>query len=166
MRYLLLLAALSVLFLAPLGSASAQELIGVSGFTATHGELSGAGTLGGVSGTVTSTVTAGDQDCANSCSGNWVMLVGSANFAGGTFTCSDTSCLYMGNVFTPTPTGFAISTVDSNVGTSIAAAIYRHGDWVNDVNTWAVRNPSAVASMNMSIADFVAHATADPQQSQ
>lgn len=45
-------------------------------------------------------------------------------------------------------------------------AIYQHGNWVNDGNAWAVRNPAAVASMNMSIADFVAHATADSQQSQ
>ncbi len=166
MRYWLLLAAVTIVFLVPLGSASAQELIGVSGFAATHGELSGAGTLGGISGTVTSTVTAGDPDCANSCSGNWVMVVGNANFSGGTFTCSAGSCLYMGNVFVPTPMGFAISTVDSNVGTNVAAAIYRHGMWVNDVNAWAIRNPSAIAAMNMSVADFVAHATADNQQSQ
>lgn len=166
MRSLLLLAAISVVFLVPLGSASAQELIGVSGFTATHGELSGAGTLGGVDGTITSTVVAGDQDCANSCSGNWVMVVGNANFSGGTFSCSAGACYYMGHVFVPAPTGFAISTIDSTVGTNIAAAIYRHGMWVNDVNAWAVRNPAIIAAMNMSIADFVAHATADSQQSQ
>ncbi len=111
-------------------------------------------------------MTAGDQDCANSCSGNWVMAVGSANFAGGTFTCGDTSCLYMGSVFVPIPTGFAISTIDSHVGTNLAAAIYRHGDWVNGVNAWAARNPAVIAGMNMSVADFVAHATADNQQSQ
>lgn len=46
------------------------------------------------------------------------------------------------------------------------AAIYHQGSWVNDVNAWAVRTPAAVASMSMSIADFVAHATADSQQSQ
>jgi hypothetical protein len=160
MRYLLL-AAILVVSLATAGSVSAQELIGVSGFTAAHGMLGGSGTLGGVDGAITSTVSAGDADCANSCSGNWVMVVGNANFAGGTFMCSAGSCLYMGNVAVATPTGFAISTIDSNVGTNIAAAIYRHGMWVNDVNAWAVAHPSVISAMNMSIADFVAHATAD-----
>ncbi|HEV2282841.1 MAG TPA: hypothetical protein VGX75_10705 [bacterium] len=160
MRYALL-AAILVIGLATAGSVSAQELIGVSGFTAAHGMLGGSGTLGGVDGSITSTVTAGDADCANSCSGNWTMIVGNANFAGGTFTCDDGSCLYLGNAAVATPTGFAISTVDSNVGTNIAAAIYRHGMWVNDVNAWAVTHPSVIAAMNMSVADFIAHATAD-----
>jgi len=160
MRYLLL-AAILVVSLASAGSVSAQELIGVSGFTAAHGMLAGSGTLGGVDGTITSTVTTGDADCANSCSGNWTMMVGSANFAGGTFTCDSGACLYMGNVAVGGSTGFSISTIDSNVGTNIAAAIYRHGQWVNDVNAWAVANPSVIAGMNMSVADFVAHATAD-----
>ena len=160
MRHLFL-AAILVVSLATAGSVSAQELIGVSGFTAAHGMLGGAGTLGGVDGAITSTVTTGDADCANSCSGNWVMVVGNANFAGGTFTCSAGSCLYMGNVAVASPTGFAISTIDSNVGTNVAAAIYRHGMWVNDVNAWAVAHPSVISAMNISIADFVAHATAD-----
>jgi hypothetical protein len=160
MRYLLLAAILVVSF-ATAGSVSAQELIGVSGFTATHGMLSGSGTLGGIDGTIASSVTAGDQDCANSCSGNWTMMVGSANFAGGTFSCADGTCLYMGNIAAANSTGFAISTIDSNIGTNIAAAIYRHGLWVNDVNAWANANPAVIAGMNMSVADFVAHATAD-----
>jgi|GEM_PF-3171145 len=165
MRYLLLAAILAVCVV-PAGSVSAQELIGVSGFTATHGMLSGPGTLGGIDGAITSNVTAGDTDCANSCSGDWTMTVGSANFAGGTFTCDSGSCLYMGNVAVSNSTGFAISTIDSNVGTNIAAAIYHHGDWVNDVNAWANANPTVVAGLNMSVADFVAHATADPGTSE
>ncbi|HEV2440066.1 MAG TPA: hypothetical protein VGX97_08390 [bacterium] len=165
MRYLLLAAILAVAF-TPAGSVSAQELIGVSGFTATHGMLAGSGTLGGVDGTITSNVTAGDTDCANSCSGAWTMTVGSANFAGGTFSCDSGSCLYMGSVAVSNSTGFAISTIDSNVGTNIAAAIYHHGDWVNDVNAWANANPTIVAGLNMSVADFVAHATADPGTSE
>lgn len=160
MRYLLLAAILVVGF-AFTGSVSAQELIGVSGFTAAHGELSGSGTLGGIDGTIASTVTTGDQDCAGSCGGTWSMTVGDANFAGGTFSCDTGTCLYMGNVNVPNSTGFAISTIDSNIGTNIAAAIYRHGQWVNDVDAWANANPAVIAGMNMSVADFVAHATAD-----
>lgn len=160
MRYLLLAAILVVSF-ATAGSVSAQELIGVSGFTATHGMLSGSGTLGGIDGTIMSSVTAGDQDCANSCGGNWTMTVSSANFAGGTFSCDGGTCLYMGNVAAPNSTGFAISTIDSTISTNIAAAIYRHGLWVNDVNAWANANPAVIAGLNMSVADFVAHATAD-----
>lgn len=160
MRYLLL-AALLVVSFAGAGSVSAQELIGVSGFTAARGMVSGPGTLGGIDGTIASNVTAGDPDCANSCSGDWTMTVGSANFAGGTFSCDSGTCLYMGNVAVANSTGFAISTIDSNIGTNIAAAIYHHGLWVNDVNAWANANPAVIAGLNMSVDDFVAHATAD-----
>ncbi len=160
MRYLLLAAILVVSF-ATAGSVSAQELIGVSGFTAAHGELSGSGTLGGVDGTIASTVTAGDSDCANSCSGAFTMTVGGAAFASGTFSCDNGTCLYIGKVNAADSTGFAISTIDSNIGTNIAAAIYKHSMWVTDVNAWANANPTVIAGLNMSIADFVSHATSD-----
>jgi len=160
MRYLLLAAILAVSF-GNAGTVSAQELIGVSGFTATNGELSGSGTLGGVDGTIASTVTAGDGDCANSCSGTFTMTVGGATFASGTFSCDSGTCLYLGKVNTPDATGFAISTIASNIGTNIAAAIYKHSMWVNDVSAWANANPTIIAGMNMSIGDFVSHATSD-----
>jgi hypothetical protein len=161
MRYVLL-AAILVVGLATAAGAQPADLIGISGFTVTNGQLSGTGTLGGVNGTITSTVANGD--CTADCNGNWVMMVGNANFAGGTFSCEQTQCLYMGSIMAPTPTGFAISTTTTSVATDVNAAIYRHGLWVNDVTSWANIHPDVLASLNMTQAQFIGNAASDNGQ--
>jgi hypothetical protein len=158
MRYLLLAALLVVGGLAT--TASAQEAIGVSDFTVgSDGQLSGTGTLGGVQGTMTSTVTAGD--CTTSCNGTWVMTVGSANFAGGTFTCDNSACIYMGSIAADSSTGFAISTISSPIGTEMAGSIYTHGMWVSDVTRWANLHADVISGLNMTVADFISNASND-----
>ena len=157
MRYLLL-AALLVVGLAT--TASAQDAIGISGFTVgSDGQLSGSGTLGGVQGTITSTVTSGD--CSTSCSGAWTMTVGSANFAGGTFTCDNGACLYTGNIAVDSSTRFAISTISDPIGTEMSGAIYTHASWETDVTRWANLNASVITGLNMTVADFISNATHD-----
>jgi hypothetical protein len=162
MRYLLL-AALLVFGLATVASAQA-ELIGVSGFTVTNGMLSGAGTLGGVNGTIVSTVNSGD--CTSTCNGTWIMVVNSMPFAGGTFACDNSSCMYTGHVMTANSTGFAISTTTTSLSTDVDAAIYQHALWVTDVTGWANAHPDVVAGMNMSTAQFISNASSDNQKGQ
>jgi hypothetical protein len=164
MRYVLLAALVVVFGLATSAGAQPADLIGVSGYTVTNGQLSGAGTVGGVSGTITSTVANGD--CTASCSGNWTMMVGSANFAGGTYTCDQGQCLYMGSIMAPDATGFAISTTTLSIGTDMDGAIYRHGLWVNDVTSWANIHPDVLAGLNMTQAQFISNAAADTGVSQ
>jgi hypothetical protein len=158
MRYMLL-AALLVFGFAAAASAQPADLVGVSGFTVTNGTLSGAGTLGGVNGTIVSTVNNGD--CTTSCSGTWIMVVNSMPFAGGNFSCSNSSCMYTGNVMTPGATAFAISTITTPVGTNVDAAISSHALWVNDVTGWANRHPDVIAGMNMSTSQFINNASSD-----
>lgn len=162
MRYLLL-AALLVFGLATVASAQA-ELIGISGFTVTNGTLNGAGTLGGVNGTIVSTINSGG--CTSSCKGTWVMVVNSMPFAGGTFSCDNSSCMYMGKVMTDHATGFVISTTSTHASTDVDAAIYQHTLWVNDVTAWANAHPTVIAGLNMSTADFISNASHDNQKGQ
>jgi hypothetical protein len=157
MRYLLL-AALLVFGVTTAASAQPADLVGVSGFTVTNGTLSGAGILGGVNGTIVSTVNNGD--CTSSCNGTWIMVVNSMPFAGGNFSCSTSSCVYMGNVMTPGATAFAISTT-TRIGTSVDAAISSHALWVNDVTGWANLHPAVIAGMNMSTSQFINNASSD-----
>jgi hypothetical protein len=159
MRYLLL-ATLLVFGLATVASAQPSDLVGVSGFTVnTNGTLSGAGTLGGVDGTIISTVNSGD--CTSSCNGTWIMVVNSMPFAGGNFSCSTSDCMYSGNVMTPGATAFAISTIVSPMGTDANAAIVSHTLWVNDVTGWANLHPAVIAGMNMSTSQFINNASHD-----
>jgi hypothetical protein len=162
MRYLLL-AALLVVGLATAASAQ-SEAIGVSGFTVTHGELSGSGMLGGVHGTIVSTVSSGD--CTSSCSGTWVMLVNSTPFSGGTFTCTNSDCMYMGNVMTRNSSGFAISTTTTGVATDVDASIYQHNLYVNDVRSWANTHANIISSMNMTSEQFINGASNDNKKGQ
>jgi hypothetical protein len=152
MRFLLL-ATLLVLGVAASASAQPADLIGIAGFTVTNGELSGSGTLGGVNGTIVSTVNSGD--CTASCKGTWVMVVNSMAFAGGTFSCANSSCMYQGNVMSPDATAFAISTTTVAGTTDVDAAIMSHPLWVHDVTGWASLHPAVIAGMNLTTSQFI-----------
>jgi hypothetical protein len=158
MRYLVLAALL--VFGAATAASAQTDLVGVSGFTVgDNGTLSGGGTLGGIKGTLVSTVNSGD--CTSSCNGTWIMVVNSMPFAGGSFTCSNSACMYTGNVMTNGATAFSISTMHTTMATDVAAAIPSHTLWVNDVTGWANLHPAVIAGMNMSRSDFINNASHD-----
>lgn len=137
-------------FTAPV-MAAANSALPVSGFTvSSKGTLSGPGTVGGVSGTLTSTAQ-------TSTAGTWSMSVRGVPFAGGTYSCSGGGCTYTGTVV-GSKTTFSFTTTSSTSSVSRATGFKTHGGWVSTVGHWAGANRGALAAAGLSVGDVVSGA--------
>jgi hypothetical protein len=145
------LVALLVLSLTAPALAAADSALPVSGFTvSSKGTLSGTGTVGGVSGTLTS-------NAKTSTSGSWSMSVAGVPFAGGTYSCSGGGCTYVGTV-TGSKTTFSFATASSKASVSPATGFATHGGWVSTVGHWASAHRGALAAAGLSVGGVVSDA--------
>jgi hypothetical protein len=144
------LTAVLVLGLAASVFAAADSALSVSGFSVSGtGTLNGTGTLGGVSGTMTSS------------GGNWTMTVGGITFASGTYSCSGGACTYSGTVLGSTKT-FGFTTASSPASITTATGFATHGAWVSTVAHWAGSHQAALKGAGMTPGDVVSGAAKDP----
>lgn len=121
----------------------------VSGAVALNGTINGRTTIGGVTGTMTST------------GGDWTFTVGGATFAGGTYACSGGSCSYTGTVSGSTRT--LNFTTNGPAGTvSLATGFRTHGAWVSTVAHFGAANRSALTGIGTNNGHFVSGAARDP----
>lgn len=161
MRYIFLAAALAVVALG-VGLATperaATATLSGSGFTDVDGVLNGPGTLGGVNGTIASTVTSGA--CGAACTGTFTMTVGGSTFATGTFSCSGGACSYSGTVVgtKSVKSMFSISTTT----TTITGSVRNHGAWVSSVAHFGNSNRTTLSGLGVSNGGFVRGAAHDP----
>ena len=121
----------------------------VSGAVALNGTINGTTTIGGVTGTMTSTA------------GDWTFTVGGATFAGGTYACAGGSCSYTGTVSGSTRS--LNFTTNGPAGTvSLATGFRTHGAWVSTVAHFGAANRPALAGIGMNTGHFVSGAARDP----
>ena len=150
----IVLVTLLALSLAAPAFAATDSALPVSGFAVSNkGTLSGTGTVGGVSGALTSTAK-------TSTSGSWSISVGGVPFAGGTYSCSGGGCTYVGTVV-GSKTAFSFSTASSTASVSQATGFATHGGWVSTVGHWAATNRGALAAAGLSVGDVVSAAAHD-----
>ncbi len=147
MRHVLLAALLVVVIATPTTAAPSTTLttLPVKG-SPSGGLLNGSITLGGVSGTITST--------GSSSMGTWTMTVHGLTFATGTYTCSGGACTYTGTLVGSTTT-FSFSTGNLSAG---ATGFATHGAWVSGVAHWANENRAALAGVGVTVGDIVSGA--------
>lgn len=144
MRRIFLVALLVAGLAAPgIGLAASSATLPIAGTPGSNGQLNGQITLGGVSGTITS-----------SSNGTWTMTVGGVTFATGRFTCSGSACTYTGTVVGSTTT-FHFSTGSLSAG---ALGFSTHGGWVSTVARWAGDHRSALAAAGFTVGDIVSNA--------
>jgi len=146
---LLVIATPAAVATAPAVAFARTGTVSVTGFSHALGVLGGTGELGGLGGTVSSLASAGG--CGGVCQGTWVMKVGGAVFAGGTFSCRSAACTYTGSVQVQNPTAFTIESTSAGM----AGHLPDRDAWIQDVQRWAAANPAAVRNLNMSADDFV-----------
>lgn len=146
MRYLFVMGLLVALMAMPqVVLAQAHSALSVSG-TSSSGVLNGPATIGGVTGTITSS------------GGSWTMTVGGVTFASGTYTCGGGSCAYTGTVAGSTQ-HFSFS-VNTTTGAITAATGFRtHGAWVSTVAHWGAGHRAALGG---NIGHTVSSAARDP----
>ncbi|HKX18559.1 MAG TPA: hypothetical protein VJT33_11165 [bacterium] len=121
----------------------------VSGAVALNGAINGTTTIGGVTGTMTSS------------GGGWTFTVGGATFAGGTYACSGGSCSYTGTV--SGSTRILNFTTNGPAGTvSLATGFRTHGAWVSTVAHFGAATRSALTRLGTNAGRFVSGAARDP----
>jgi hypothetical protein len=125
--------------------AQSTSTLPVSGTMTSTGTLSGTTTIGGVTGTMTSS------------GGNWTMTVGGATFASGTYSCSGGSCTYNGAIV-GSSTSFSFTTNSTTGAISGATGFSSHGAWVSDVAHWAGAHQASLAAAGMSVGQVVSGA--------
>ncbi len=154
MRHILLVGLLIASLVVPAFAASGSTLP-VSGTLTSSGMLSSGSsvTLGGVTGTLTSTPS-------TSTTGTWSMTVGGVTFATGTYSCTGGGCSYTGTVVGST-TSFHFSTVTSSRSILGATGFPTHGAWVSTVAHWAGSNQSKLAAAGMTPGAVVSSAARD-----
>lgn len=129
--------------------AQSNSSLPVSGTMTSAGTLNGKTTIGGVTGTVTSS------------GGSWTMTVGGMTFASGTYSCSGGSCSYTGTVVGSTRT-FNFTTNHTTGAITAATGFSTHGAWVSTVAHWAGSHQSGLAAAGMTPGQVVSSAAKDP----
>jgi hypothetical protein len=118
--------------------------------TLSGGIINGTATIGGVTGTVTSS------------GGNWTMAVDGVTFASGTYTCGGGSCTYTGTIAGSTTTfNFTISST-TGTNTTTATGFSTHGAWVSAVAHWSGTNQAALTAAGVTPGSVVSGAAKDP----
>ncbi len=147
MRHVLVVALLGALVALPaLGYAQSDSTLPVSGtVSSSTGTLNGTTTIGGVTGTVTSS------------GGNWTMTVGGVTFASGTYSCSGGGCTYTGTIAGST-TSFSFTTNKTAGTITNATGFSTHGGWVSAVAQWAGGNRAALAAAGLNAGQVVSGA--------
>jgi hypothetical protein len=128
---------------------AASSALPVSGFAVSSGgTVGGAGRIGEVPGSITSTAT-------SPATGDWTMTVGGTVFATGVYSCSG-GCTYTGTVV-GSKTAFSFSTTTSRALSS-ATGFTTHGGWVATVGHWAAQHRGALAAAGLTVGNVVATA--------
>jgi len=125
MRYLIAVA-LAAALAVPAGAAPAPGL--AYSLTFAGGTITG--TVGGVAVQGTYTGTS---------SGSWLLTVGGAPFASGTYTCTTSLCTFTGTTIAGTSTTFTFTSASltgNTAGSVVLSAFPNHGAWVSTVAHW------------------------------